>query len=189
MKIENNVLSNVLPSDLTKDGWFLVKHNVKKVDAFAFSRVAQELKTVVFEGGCEVLGHHAFQNCTNLTKVLLPNTLIKIDAGAFYGTSIHRIEFPQSLKKIENSVCMNCKNLKVVKFKGNVDGWKQHLSGNFDGTLIRDNVFYGCNNIEKFIFEKQPYEGGADFFEWSIFKKAEIVIVDDEIASYFWTKN
>ena len=191
MKIENGILKNVLPQDLAKDGWFFVRRNVLAVDEYAFSEVKLQLCKVVFENGCQVIGHHAFENCTNLTGVLLPKSLLKIEAGAFLGCGLARIDIPENVKEIENAAFWRCNALKTVIFRGNADLWTHHRDGKHDGTLLHDSVFGCCKNIEQFIYHKQPVfeRGFTNEFDYDWHKKAQIVVLDENEAADFWQKS
>lgn len=57
----------------------------------------------------------AFSNCSELTEVVLPNSLLYIGAGAFQGcTKLRSVNFPNSLKHIGIAAFLGCANLNNV---------------------------------------------------------------------------
>ncbi|HIU56468.1 MAG TPA: leucine-rich repeat domain-containing protein, partial [Candidatus Ornithomonoglobus merdipullorum] len=68
--------------------------------------------TATVEDGMTKLPYELFAGMYNLKNVILPDTLIEIQAGAFaYCTSLETIELPQYITEIEHEVFYNCTNL------------------------------------------------------------------------------
>lgn len=61
------------------------------------------LTSVVMEDGLKEIGDKAFEGCTNLKFIQLPNTLEKIYKFAFKNTKLSSIELPESLTYIDNN--------------------------------------------------------------------------------------
>lgn len=59
------------------------------------------------------IGGGAFCNCSNLTSVIIPDTVINIGDSAFYGCGISQINLPEGLENIEKRAFAEC-NLKAV---------------------------------------------------------------------------
>lgn len=60
----------------------------------------------------ETIGYSAFNNCTSLKKIKLPNTVTNIDSYAFYGCSgLEKIIIPDSVKTIGTNAFYNCSSL------------------------------------------------------------------------------
>lgn len=72
------------------------------------------LHTVIFEDGMQTIPEGA---CTfeNITKIVIPDSVIYIDKEAFRGTGITSVEFPSGLKKIGADAFHSCKNLKSIE--------------------------------------------------------------------------
>ena len=57
----------------------------------------------------------------NITKVIIPNNVIKIGKGAFRGTSLTEVVIPDSVITIDMQAFKNCKNLTSVKIGNKVE--------------------------------------------------------------------
>ena len=92
-------------------------------------------KTVISLDGGDYRNHTwtgAFTNCTGLTGVEIPNTIIEIGKDAFEGcTGLKNITIPDSVTVIENNAFKNCTGLKNITIPDSV-------------TKIGDDAFYGC---------------------------------------------
>lgn len=62
---------------------FVLPAGVTEIEAYAFDGDAS-IKTVEIKSGCKSIGPYAFRNCTNLTKIRLPQNC-EIGANAFSG--------------------------------------------------------------------------------------------------------
>ena len=65
----------------------VISNSVKSIGESAFAN-KQNIKEVVFGTGLEVIGKRAFYDCSALVTAILPDSLTKIEALAFYGTSL-----------------------------------------------------------------------------------------------------
>lgn len=65
--------------------------------------------------GTRLIANNAFENCTSLISVIIPNTLTTIGDYAFYGcTSLTSIIIPPSVISIGANAFRNCVNLKHI---------------------------------------------------------------------------
>ena len=77
----------------------------------------------------------AFQNCTSLISVNLPNSIRSIGVSAFYGcTNLISINLPNSITDILYSAFYGCRSLKNVDIPSSV-------------TSIGDNTFRSCTSL------------------------------------------
>ena len=82
------------------------------------------------------IGENAFYNCSGLTSVSIPNSVISIRPFAFYGTGIYNNSY-----NWENGVLYidNC----LIEVNENIESYSIK-----EGTrIISDNAFYGCSNL------------------------------------------
>ena len=88
---------------------------------------------------------HAFEFCTELTSVELPNSITIIDSWAFRGCSaLTSIEIPQSVTKIASNAFSGCSNITQVTLNSNAIVSKTYTSdSNFSS-------IFG-NQVEKYI--------------------------------------
>ncbi len=79
-----------------------------------------------------------FNGCSNLQKIIIPNSILSIQNSAFYGLSqIDTVVIPSSLHTIGNYSFYNCSDLKSIIYSGNIDS-------------IGTYAFYGCRSLRTF---------------------------------------
>jgi hypothetical protein len=100
-------------------------------------------------------GGGAFQDCTNLTSVNLPNTLTRIDSAAFRNTALRSVIIPDNVTNIGSYAFRNISSLTSVTFGSRVIFIG---SGAFSNTsltsitignsvIIGDRAFSGCTSL------------------------------------------
>ncbi|MBQ7358062.1 MAG: leucine-rich repeat protein [Clostridia bacterium] len=112
------------------------------------SVIPESLKTVIITGG-ESIPVGAFEGCTSITSVVLPNTLTSISQRAFAGSKIPEILIPSSVTCIWKSAFEYCETLK--------------LSISSCVTTIGDHAFLGCTVTELLIPSTVTSIGNAAF--------------------------
>ncbi|MBQ6754540.1 MAG: leucine-rich repeat domain-containing protein, partial [Bacteroidales bacterium] len=81
------------------------------------------------------IGGSAFQNCTGLTSVTIPNGVTSIGSSAFYGCSgLTSVAIPNTVTSIGNSAFSGCSGLTSVIIPNGV-------------TSIGSSAFYGCSGL------------------------------------------
>lgn len=81
------------------------------------------------------IGESAFAGCTQLTKINLPDGIVKIGADAFYSCeSLVEIDIPESVTEIGESAFTNCLSIKELVLPG-INRIQTMLAG-------------GCENLE-----------------------------------------
>lgn len=112
------------------------------IDNFAFSECTK-LKRINLEAAINSIGIAAFHVCVNLETPSIYNTKIEVvQSNSFWGCDqFQTVEFPSTLKKIENIAFMLCENLSTLIF-------------NSDQLTIEDGAFANCENVSKLIFTK-----------------------------------
>ena len=94
------------------------------------------------------IGQAIFQDCTNLTSVIIPDTVTSIGLWAFAGSPINKIVIPESIKSLRNAAFNKATKvfIKSSTFKS-----EQGLSNNrdmyFKDVLSMLNYTAGDNNI------------------------------------------
>lgn len=97
-----NIKELVLPSTLRKFG-----------DWAALS--AAKVQTITFNGGCDSIGHNAFENCYYLTEVNLSEDTRVIGDFAFLNCMrLPKIKIPNSTLKLETNTFKKCSVLSTV---------------------------------------------------------------------------
>lgn len=110
MVLPSNVLGNYYPDITTvtiPEGYDRLGDN-----AF-FNRV--KISTFHLPSTLTLIGNAAFKNCAALTSIKLNNGLQNIGKEAFTGTQLTSIDFPSSLRMIDDAAFFECKifNLKL----------------------------------------------------------------------------
>ena len=87
------------------------------------------------------IGSSAFEGCTGITSVTIPNNVVVINDGAFYGcTSLENVILPEELVIIGQGAFSSCSSLVSIKIPSTV-------------RTIKNYAFYGCTNLTTIISE------------------------------------
>lgn len=101
------------------------------------------------------IGESAFENCTALQSVVLPEGMERVDLWAFRGcTNLLSVTFPKSMKEIAIEAFKGCQNLKEVTLNGIKNIYNSafkdctQLTVTLHGiTMIENDAFYGCRKV------------------------------------------
>ena len=167
------------------DGNFIViscDKNINKVDIR--EKINEEDEVTVNE-----IGERAFENCTEITEIIISSTITKIGNYAFSGCNkLNTITLPYSITEIGDSIFYNCKSLTSIKvavanqnftsYNGvlyDIDGKKllaypynktdeaYKLSDNLES--IEKNVFNGFEILKSAMFPESLTHIGDTAFE------------------------
>ncbi len=109
---------------------------------------------VTFDEGLVDIGYNAFQDCTRLTEVVLPNSLVRLGTvWGYYGptistsygavfqgcTALKKVTLPEHLDIIPNSTFKDCINLETI----NLPDWLSE---------IHDYAFENCKSLKNIVF-------------------------------------
>ncbi len=89
------------------------------------------------------IGYHAFENCTNVKSIVIPNSVTEINNLAFEGcTGLSSVIVPPSVTKIYGSPFRDCVNLQTIYYPDNVIPESAILTDNtnISYTINEDNT-------------------------------------------------
>ncbi|GHT67292.1 hypothetical protein FACS189452_04730 [Bacteroidia bacterium] len=98
-------------------GDLVIPASVKKIGNYAFEGTL--FTGLHFEQGSQLttIGNYAFNSCTNLADINLPEGLLTIGNNAFVGTIASSLTIPQSVTAIGTNAFSGCNKLAVVTVK------------------------------------------------------------------------
>lgn len=107
---------------------------------------------VTLPAGLTVIKSMAFSDCTTLQEVVIPETVIEIELGAFHScSSLAKIVLPGGLTKIESYVFYGCTALQEVTIPESV-------------TEIEHDAFYGCTGLKTLVLPQGLKKIGSNAF-------------------------
>jgi len=91
-----------------------------------------QIKKVIIQNGVTTVGDYAFYQCSNMTSVILPNTIQTTEGPsggigdyAFKGSGLTSIIIPQRVEQMNNGILADCPNLKTVCILGDIH-WRSN---------------------------------------------------------------
>ena len=119
-----SVVANAYVSDFEVDGIYysitISIDNTVEVTCSDFKESVVIPESVTYNGvtyRVTGIGYNAFQDCSGLTSITIPNSVTYIGSYAFYGCSgLTSITIPNSVTSIESSAFQDCSGLTSVEF-------------------------------------------------------------------------
>ena len=153
-----------------------------------------EIRSIVIEEGVSVTCLFAFEYCTNLTSVSLPDSLVVLDGfrfctsltsivipdgvkcienTAFKGSGLESVYLPDSVTEIEPSAFEDCTSLKTVRMPSSVEemGW---------------STFAGCTNLTSVKVPEGVTELNQTFSGCSSLKSVNVPLSVTEMFDAFY---
>ncbi|MBR4115865.1 MAG: leucine-rich repeat domain-containing protein [Bacteroidales bacterium] len=114
------------------------------------------------------IGQEAFSNCSGVTSITLPNTIISIGTYAFDGTGITSIKIPSSVTSISWGFVSDCNITSITIPNSVID--------------IEGDLLYGCVTLKEYIgpaeaFNFESYEDLYDVTEDDIPREIERIAI------------
>ncbi|MBR1611859.1 MAG: leucine-rich repeat domain-containing protein, partial [Methanobrevibacter sp.] len=115
-----------------------------------------KIKTVNFGENLQSIGNNAFQFCSNINSLTIPNSVISIGDSAFqYCTGLTSVVLPSNIVQIGSSVFRDCRALTSIIIPNAVE-------------RISEYAFYGCENLNSILIPNSVDSiGGSAFFNCS----------------------
>jgi hypothetical protein len=107
----------------------------KKQTELIYYATGKNKKSFIILNGVTIIGEGAFEGCTRLTNVTIPNSVKSIKASAFAAcTNLESIKIPDSVTAIGEAAFVNCSRFKSITIPKSV-------------TSIGYGTFGGCENL------------------------------------------
>ena len=140
----------IIPTSITIEG---KTYSVTSIGNCAFQGCTN-LNEITIPNSVVTIGNSAFRDCTRINKITIPNSVITIGDYTFLGcTSLNEITIPNSLTTIGVSAFQNCSGIITFILPNTV-------------TSIGSNAFQGCNGLKEplynkhfFVFMPRSYKG------------------------------
>ncbi len=115
-------------------------------------RMYSTITDIYIEEGITSVADAAFKDFTQISKVTLPETIVKIGSNAFWGSSVSEINFPNSLRVIGKGAFKDCMQLTELLFNPGLE-------------LIDHSAFWNCENIVTITLTDTIMEFGINTFK------------------------
>ena len=111
-----------VPSEIHHEG---VIYRVTSIGDFAFN-ICSSLRAITIPDGVISIEYRAFFGCQSLTNITIPASVKSIGTEAFYDcSSLTSIVIPDSVTSIEWWAFCGCKSLTDITFQGTIAQWKK----------------------------------------------------------------
>ena len=125
---------------------------VTSIGKFAFDNCT-DLTSVTIPNSVTSIGYAAFSVCSGLTSVTIPNSVTSIGRSTFYGCSgLTSITIPNSVTTIGISAFSSCSGLTSVTIPNSV-------------TSIESTAFYGCSGLTSITIPNSVKSIGSNAFD------------------------
>lgn len=112
-----------------------VEESLQYAGTYLIGAVDKSLSGYMIKEGTRFIGDNAFDSCTNLIEITIPNTVISIGTSAFNGCScLNSATIPGSVTEIKGAAFADCSNLTSVVISNGI-------------TSIGDNAFRDCSSL------------------------------------------
>lgn len=116
---------------------------VTGIGNWAFNQCRQ-LTSVIIPESMTTVGERAFNGCSNLTYIVIPNSVTSIGVYAFAYCNLEEIAFPDSVTQIGDDVLNSCNNLKRITVDPNNPVYR--AAGNCLIDRRNGVLLVGCQN-------------------------------------------
>ena len=125
-------------------------YTVTKVGAYAFQGCSG-ITAMILPEGIKEIGDYAFANATAMTSVSLPESLEKIGTGTFKYSGLTAVELPENSLNLGPAAFMGCPQLASVKLPSQI-------------TVLPNYLFENCYRLESIVIPNNVNTIGSSCF-------------------------
>ena len=120
---------------------FKIPDNIKTIKFMAFA-YCNDLKSIQFPAGLEVIGDGAFYNCKSLDNIIIPGNVKIIEQDAFrYCDSLKNVTIEKGVQEIGKNVFNACLHLQYITYTGTIKDLKKM---NIDFSSLLNSINIKC---------------------------------------------
>lgn len=150
----------------------VIKDSITTIPSMAFNSCKGLTRADLSKSAIHTIGSSAFQYCSNLSEVLLPDSLLTIKTDAFGNcSSIEKIIYPPKLKEIGGKAFYDCKKLNKIIFTNPTPAklnFKGGMMWDYPYYFLKtDTIFVPSGSRQAYINEKYLESGSIKYIiEW-----------------------
>lgn len=145
------------------------------ITEFPWYGIKDLIKSIELGEGITSISEYAFENCSNFSKLIIPESVISIGEYAFSGCSgIAELSLGNELQTIGDYAFNGCTGIEKVDLHDNI-------------TSIGENTFKGCSGMKEFYVSENLENFGANYI--SDFVNLEKLYVDNDQADCYTDDN
>lgn len=130
-----------------------VEDCIRYANTGAVELTDKTLTEYTIKEGTTLLAAGLFSNCTNMTNISIPSSVVSIGTNTFYGCSaLTSLVLPETVTSIGPQAFYNCSSLTSVNIPSGV-------------TSIGDNTFYGCSALASLTLPETVASIGKSAFD------------------------
>ncbi|MBQ7837004.1 MAG: leucine-rich repeat protein [Clostridia bacterium] len=136
------------------------------ITEFPWYGIKDLIKSIELGEGITSISEYAFENCSNFSKLIIPESVISIGEYAFSGCSgIAELSLGNELQTIGDYAFNGCTGIEKVDLHENI-------------TTIGENTFKGCSGVKEFYVSENLENFGTNYI--SDFVNLEKLYVDND---------
>ena len=129
------------------------------------------------------IGDHAFQNCTKLTSISLPQSLTSIGKEAFSGCgNLQKIAIPSKVKTIEEKAFFDCKKIKRVSTPDLANWCSIDFADSYANPMCYKAALFVNGKVPKELVLSDDVSFIGDYVFTGCSAPTEIYILNEEIS-------
>lgn len=107
------------------------------------------LTSIIIPNSVIFISEESFTNCSSLTDIILPNGVPSIGWGTFYNcSSLTSITIPESITDIDGLTFSNCSSLTNITFIGTIEQWNKISINTYEWNTNTGNYTIYCTDGE-----------------------------------------